>query len=153
MKHKKIILISLCLVILITLIIILSTKNKKTYNNLTCTKEEEIVNGKENTTYIVKYDNDKVKKVEYIKKYYGKTNKEKENINTLCALVQEEAKMYKEKNGFDYKLNRKTSNECKITYYFDMTNIDKELLDIFNIKSKYQDMKDYFDSKDEYTCK
>ena len=62
--------IFILLLIIIDLVLLMPKENYSTY---TCKKEESIVNGILETTYLIKYQKEDIKKVEYTLKYYGKT--------------------------------------------------------------------------------
>jgi len=152
-KLKITLIIFLIIVLIILTILLINTNNKEIYQKYTCTKTESVVNGNLDTTYIIKYESDVIKKVEYTLRYYGKTDKEKENINTLSAIVKEEARLYSENDGFTYKVNRQTPNEFKITYYFDISKTKDDFLKIFNITKEEKEQKQYFSDNKEYECK
>ena len=153
MSKKKKILISMIIFILLLIInLLVLSMPKENYSTYTCKKEQSIVNGNLETTYLIKYQKEDIKKVEYTLKYYGKTKEEKDNINTLSQIVKEEAKIYQKESGFSYKINRQIPTEFKITYYFDISKAKSEFLNNFNIKQKFKDQKDYFINKEEYIC-
>lgn len=152
-KLKITLIIFLIIVLIILSILLINTNNKETYQKYTCTKTESVVNGNLDTTYIIKYEENDIKKVEYTLRYYGKTDKEKENINTLSSIVKEEARLYQENKGFSYKINRQTPNEFKITYYFDISKTKDDFLKMFNITKDLKEQKEYFSDNKEYECK
>ena len=82
MTKKKKILISIVIFILLLIIIdLVLLMPKENYSTYTCKKEESIVNGILETTYLIKYQKEDIKKVEYTLKYYGKTKEEKETVS------------------------------------------------------------------------
>ena len=93
-------------ILLLIINLLVLSMPKENYSTYTCKKEESIVNGNLETTYLIKYQKEDIKKVEYTLKYYGKTKEEKDNINTLSQIVKEEAKIYQKESGFSYKINR-----------------------------------------------
>lgn len=151
-KKKKIILLTIILIVIICTAFVLLLP-KENYNKYTCTKNEPLVNGNLETVYVIKYENNNIKKVDYTLRYYGKTKDEKENINTLSQIVKEEAKMYLQEPGFSYIIKRQVPTEFKITYYFDLSQAKDEFLTTFNIKDTLEKQKEYFNNNKEYACK
>ena len=66
--------IFILLLIIIDLVLLMPKENYSTY---TCKKEESIVNGILETTYLIKYQKEDIKKVEYTLKYYVKQKKKR----------------------------------------------------------------------------
>ena len=142
--RKKIVILLLVTIVIITTIILISINNSDKYNTYTCIQTTDVVNGNLDTTYKIKYQEDKIIKIEYILKYYGKTEKDKENIYTLANIVKEEANQYSSKEGFTYRINRQTPTEFKITYYFEVLKLDTsrevKLLHLANIPNILQQL-------------
>ncbi|MDO5569264.1 MAG: hypothetical protein Q4G04_04050 [bacterium] len=132
-------------IIVVTLLLVGCSEN---YNGdiTKCTYNKQEAQSYDTVTYTIKHKEDSIDQVIYNKVISASTKEEKENLNTLVYIIQEESKMYAENDGFTFKVNTTRPMLYEFTYVIDVQKVDDNIINPLGIYKNLSEIENYFNT-------